>query len=84
MKGIWPFVLKKTGTGGVKMRKLILLFIMSFLFYPFAGIAQEKKKGFELKEIIVTATRHKTPVEQVPASVTIIIPKPLYKSIYNV
>ncbi|GAB6163934.1 TonB-dependent receptor [Desulfothermus naphthae] len=45
---------------------------MNFLFYPVAGIAQEKKKGFELKEIIVTATRHKTPVEHVPASVTII------------
>ncbi|RLA92715.1 MAG: TonB-dependent receptor, partial [Deltaproteobacteria bacterium] len=58
------------------MKNLIGLWVAILLFsHPFVGVAEEAKEmeeEVELEEVVVTATRHETPVEEVPASVTVI------------
>jgi len=55
------------------MKKIVLICaMMCLLLWPIIGAAEEVEEEIELEEIVVTATRHKTPLEEIPASVTVI------------
>ena len=58
------------------MKNLIGLWVAVLLFsHPLLGVAEEVKEikeEVELEEVVVTATRHETPVGEVPASLTVI------------
>jgi outer membrane receptor protein involved in Fe transport len=55
-----------------KEKSVLLGIGILFLFFPIVSSAEEKKVGFDLGEIFVTATRRETTVGEVPASVTVI------------
>jgi len=50
----------------------LMLFLLFFVLYLFNPAWAEQKEEAKLEEIVVTATRTETPVESVPASVSVV------------